>query len=386
MADEPIDNPSAATPAAEPTLSPPTVKLHYGAADRKVTPRRWVAIGRRWFRDTFSREQLLSSLRSLVWVLPLTVLIWIYAEREQVDEKAAQFPIEVKSGAPGEVARLPDGRSITVMATLKGPKARVGQAVEALQAGVPVQVFIGGGRPPGSHDVEIMPLIERDLRIGDNGLTVVSCEPKILRVDVDTIREDVLDVKIDPDLAARLLNGPALFDPPQVRVSAPSAAFANAKGRPYAEAILPPDMTTPGRHGPQSVQVKVHGLAGPDVTLRQASVRATVDVRDADERMELKSVPLTILILPELGKSFDVKLERDFILNVPVYGSPDAVRKLKSGELLPMLDAFVKITREDTAAGKGSRKVDFRLPEGIFIRESDKPTVSFTVTPDAAGG
>src|SRR6478672_4258814 len=39
---------------------------------------------RSWSRVTFSRESYLASMRSLVWVVPLTVLIWIYAEREQV--------------------------------------------------------------------------------------------------------------------------------------------------------------------------------------------------------------------------------------------------------------------------------------------------------------
>jgi len=118
-------------------------------AERKANARRWASVVRRWFRETFSREQLVSSLRSLIWVAPLTVLIWIYAEREQVEPATAQFPIEIRSGAPGQVAHLADSRGGTVLATIRGPKAKVSQAVEALQAGRPFKCSSGGAANRG---------------------------------------------------------------------------------------------------------------------------------------------------------------------------------------------------------------------------------------------
>src|SRR5207244_2887876 len=201
-------NPNSLNRRSEPTPSPVVLR----PAERRANARRWASVARRWFRDTFSREQLLSSLRSLIWVAPLTVLIWIYAEREQVEPATAQFPIEIRSGAPGQVAHLADSRGGTVLATIRGPKAKVSQAVEALQAGAPVQGFVGGGRQPGFHDIEIPTLIEADPRLRDNGLSVIGCTPPMIRVEVDTLREDQLDVKIRPDVAP-LLNGPPLFDP-----------------------------------------------------------------------------------------------------------------------------------------------------------------------------
>src|SRR5437867_4246258 len=277
MPDEPMPTPLSRRNPAPAGPAP----LSYRAAERTGTMRRWSAVARRWFRDTFNKEQLISGLRSLIWVAPLTVLIWIYAEREQVSWQSAEIQIEVRSGAPGQVAHLADSRGGTVMATIRGPKAKVGQAVEALQAGVPVQIFIGGGRQPGDHDVEIPALIERDPRLRDNGLSVIACKPNLLRVTVDTLQEDELDVKLPPDLRG-LLNGPGVFEPAKVRVSAPASAWQQApKGGAYVEAELPQEMRTPGRHGPTSVRIKAAGLAGPDVTLRQSSVTATVDVREA---------------------------------------------------------------------------------------------------------
>jgi hypothetical protein len=357
---------------------PSTVVLR--PAERKANGRRWASVVRRWFRDTFSREQLLSSLRSLIWVAPLTVLIWIYAEREQVEPATAQFPIEVRSGAPGQVAHLADSRGSTVLATIRGPKAKVSQAVEALQAGAPVQVFVGGGRQPGFHDIEIPTLIEADPRLRDNGLSVIGCTPPMIRVEVDTLREEPLDVRISPDVAP-LLNGAPLFDPPRVKVAAPASALDKARGTAYVEADLPPDQRSPGRHGPVSVRISVAGLSGPDVAPRQSSVMATFDVRDADERLELNRVPIRMLITQEIADAYRVIPDRKFDLSVPVYGPPDLIRQLKNGDLPVKPETYFSVTSADVTAGKGTRKLEYVLPEGIRMLNQDKKEITFTITP-----
>jgi hypothetical protein len=374
MADQPIENKLSRR------SEPATVVPLRPAAERKAGGKRSVALVRRWFRDTFSREQLLSSLRSLVWVAPLTVLIWIYAEREQVHKESALFSIEVRSGAPLQVARLADARGPMVTATISGPKAKVGLAVESLQSGVPVQVFIGGGRQPGLHDVEVLPLIEHDPRISENGLSVIACEPKILRVEVDAIQEESVDVVLPADVK-HLLNGPPVFDPPQVRVSAPSAAFPKARDALKAEAELQESMLTPGRHGPVSVRVKVPGLSGPDVTLRQSTVMATVDVKDADEKYVIVSMSVSMNITPENADPYKVTREPKFLNNVPVYGPPDKIAQLKLNQLTPIPQAIINITASEVAAKKGTQTPKYELPEGIYIREQDKQTVTFEVTP-----
>src|SRR3954467_3445784 len=74
------------------------------------TPNMW-----RW-RERFSRENVMNSLRTLAWVVPLTILIWIYAEREQLaTEPVVIIPIDVKTTAPNRVVTLisPADKNIT---------------------------------------------------------------------------------------------------------------------------------------------------------------------------------------------------------------------------------------------------------------------------------
>src|SRR5688500_925653 len=100
MADQSTPNlpPRAATAAAPTAPAQPSGKT----SERRSLGRRSSALVRRWARDTFNREQLLSSLRALAWVAPLTLLIWIYAEREQQLPGTARFQIVVKSADPNQ--------------------------------------------------------------------------------------------------------------------------------------------------------------------------------------------------------------------------------------------------------------------------------------------
>src|SRR5688500_2431792 len=103
----------------------PAERLSYAPVAVKSSRRAyWGAMGRRWARDTFSREQLISSLKSLAWVAPLTVLIWIYAEREQLAELAA-YPIsvQVKITDPRKVVTLLSPSDAQVLVELSGPRA-----------------------------------------------------------------------------------------------------------------------------------------------------------------------------------------------------------------------------------------------------------------------
>jgi hypothetical protein len=380
-----VDEPNHDAPSRRSDTPAAVVVVPIRPADRRSLPRRGAAVLRRWSRETFNREQLVSSLKSLVWVAPLTLLIWIYAEREQQKDQAATFQVEVRSGSPNQVARMADqggAQAATVSAVLHGPKARLGEVMDSLRAGVPIQVTIDAGRQPGLHDVEILQLIQRDPRLRDNNVTVTEIQPRMLRVEVDALQEQTLDVKVDPNVRLRL-NADPLFEPPQVRVSAPTAAFQKAMmaKRPlYAVATLPPEALTPGRHGPVSVRVTVPALGDPDVTLRQANVMATIDVGEAEEVYKIPSLPVFMVVTGETSDAYHVTYNPKFVPSVPVYGSPEKIQQLRANQLSPKPEARFSITNADALAGKGTQPLEYVLPEGITMRDEDKQKVTFEVT------
>jgi hypothetical protein len=91
---------------------------------------------RRWSARTFTMENLLSGLKTFAWVAPLTILIWVYAEREQVVQKEVTIPIAVKSTDPGRIVSLRPGDE-SIVAFIEGPRLAVDRVSELVtQPGV----------------------------------------------------------------------------------------------------------------------------------------------------------------------------------------------------------------------------------------------------------
>src|SRR3954469_15068187 len=137
-----VDESNHNTPSRRSDTPAAVVVVPIRPAERRSLPRRTAALLRRWFRETFNREQLVSSLKSLLWVAPLTLLIWIYAEREQQKDQGATFQVEDHSDSPSEGEQIADqggAQAATVSAVLDGHKARLGELMENLRAGAPIQ-------------------------------------------------------------------------------------------------------------------------------------------------------------------------------------------------------------------------------------------------------
>lgn len=372
MADQPTQ-----TPAPRTTPAPAGAKQ---PAQRSMV-RRSAALVRRWARDTFNREQVLSSLRALMWVAPLTLLIWIYAEREQQAVRTAQFQIVVKSADPTQVASFAaasDQNIQNVSATLKGPRARLEAATEKLDprsnAGA-VQIVIDGNRAPGQYEVDILAQIQKDYRLEGSGITIQDCTPRQVRIEVDRLEEVELEVKADPQ--ARFLS-PPIFDPPTVKVSAPAAAIRNASGGRYAKANLP--SLAPGPHTLKTVTVTVEGLGDGKAVPRPATVSAVIEVGQADVRFRIDSLPISPNVAVDLQAfaTHELQFER-FLSNVWVYGPPDKIRELQNGTLTPRPEATFKVADKDLGQQRVVAPIKYDLPEGIRLAEDAPRTITFNL-------
>src|SRR4051812_36261847 len=93
---------------------------------------------RRWWRTTFTREKLADAAKNLAWVGPLTLLIWIWAEREQTQEIGLNdVPVQVTSSDPNRYVELAQSGQNKVSLRLKGPQATLDRVRERLTSGIP---------------------------------------------------------------------------------------------------------------------------------------------------------------------------------------------------------------------------------------------------------
>src|SRR6059058_717573 len=105
--------------------------LDYASAWRSSASNYW----RRNFANV-TREQVISNLKTLAWVVPLTLLIWIYAEREQVASmKDVAVPFDLVSIDPNVSVSLSRTQDKNLLLELQGPQARLQDVLTALQRG-----------------------------------------------------------------------------------------------------------------------------------------------------------------------------------------------------------------------------------------------------------
>src|SRR5213595_2266122 len=151
----------------------PSSKLDY--QPRKI--RTWRDdVSAEWMRfiNGFTRDNIIGHLKTLAWVVPLTLLIWIYAEREQVARtKNVSVPIDPVVD-PSRIVTLIRPADRNVMLELEGPQANLQEVVQKLQAGefphglqLDIPMTFGADR---EHQIPALSLIQNQRIFRDKGI------------------------------------------------------------------------------------------------------------------------------------------------------------------------------------------------------------------------
>ena len=260
---------------------PPRSPLRRIAEDVGSSVRSWVA-------GTFTREQFVAAIKSLAWVAPLTLLIWIYAEREQLHTvPSVTVPIEVVHSDPSRVVTIEEPSDSHLLVTLKGPRGQV-EAVQEEFRDRPIPVPIELERDVDTGELTIRAeRVGMDRRFTERGVTVSNAQPGALRVRVDSVVEH--DVEVQPRMP--LPTGYQVkFVPPTVKIKLPAPALnvAIVQRRLIANVDLTashPDLVEARREGKTAVTIK-----GLPLTLAIDNKHARlVDVRSVTAEVSFKA-------------------------------------------------------------------------------------------------
>lgn len=342
---------------------------------------RFVPPARRWARQAFSRESLGNGLRSLGWVVPLTVLIWVYAEREQVKTETMSIPIDVVSKDADHVVTFADNAPQTVMATISGPKAKI-DAVRDLKDradAAPLRIEVNPGVGQGEQKVLAMRLADNKL-FADNAVTLTAAQPEWVPVYIDQIvvRNKV---PIKPPPGSTFLRDP-VFDPPTVSIRGPSraverveAVYADLKGR----------LDRQVSDGPK-VEFRDVGLKLPPdakrVTIADHPPVTAVVESERPEDYEIPAVRVRIDLPPGFLDGSKYRLNHNTtIFNVKVRGPKDAIAQLRQAGTVE-----ARLYIENKAAGPGVGKLKYDLPPQVQLVPDATPPppqeMSYTLQKD----
>jgi hypothetical protein len=325
------------------------------------------------------RQRVKRKLRTFLWVAPLTVLIWVYAEREQVTElNDVRVPIEVRSDSPDRIATIvSDERTVAV--DLSGPRANLDAVRDRLADGR-TRIEIVVSEPAGfNSDISIGDRIGKSDVFVRGGVAVGRTKPQSIRVRVEARVSKALPVRVrrtDP------IVGNISFEPDTITVSGPQSAF---------EALLPEQLVVyaemgkfigrpPGKYD-EIVAVSIP-LRGEHIGLDRPTVRAKVEITEAKTDL-LPSIPVSVL-LPALTLDRDkykVQCQELTLKNVKVTGPTEVVAALKEGKL--PASVVIELTADQLAA-PGEKTVqlkptDYRMPKDVTVLEPER-AVTVVVT------
>ena len=357
------------------------------ARRRSMATPAWV----RRMRYSFSREKLREFATTLGLVVPLTVLIWIWAEREQTLERDVQVTVDVRSRNPGTVVSLvrgdekPGPASVTV--NVSGPKVGVDSLLDAIsrdtgRGRISLEVNDDVGAD-GTRDVPIQPLLDQQNLFRDYGVTVRSTEPDTLKVRSDPVVTEELRPSLPDAIATRVES--IMTQPPTIRVRGSAAAIERLRkaGRLRAELDVAADRPELRDREPgQSVSLEnlpIRPLDAAGVTLEPSTV--TLATLKLSQTLEGELQAVVVNVSQPSGLKARVGLSPEVLPAVKIVGPPDVLRQLTLAEGNARPYASVRITRDDVIARTGTRRPTIEnLPPGVKAVEASIPEVSFDVS------
>jgi hypothetical protein len=359
---------------------------------RKIPYARRLPVGPR-------REKVLDVLKTLVWVIPLTILIWVYAEREQnVDLKNVTIPVRVVVNNSGKVVTL---RDAAITATVTGPHTNVQEFLRRLErTDQPVLVHaIDPGTPAGEIQIPAA-VLNDDPVLVRNGISLSDINPKSLQATVDDLVSEELPVRVPGKVTG--LEGEPRFTPDTVKVTAPRSLFDEAKrlqksDTPYLTVDLTKlgELKSPGTHDVSvplisGVFAAPHvRIAAPDVN-GALSVNAHFTVRQTLKTFKVRNVSIWPAGPSQWLRRHDVEIVgSDTFEEVILEGPPEKIDQLANESADPsqadLLYAYVNLGGVGDESGElPNRAVTFHFPEGTRLAPGQRNfAVTVRVTPRA---
>jgi hypothetical protein len=344
---------------------------------------------RSWAGSTFTREQFVAGLKSLAWVAPLTVLIWIYAEREQLyTVPSVTIPVKVVHSDPSRVVTVLEPLDKHLLVTIKGPRGEVEAVQEQFRtSGAPVEIELERDVKAGELTIRAE-RIGMDRRFTSRGVSVSNAQPGTLRVLVDDLVEH--EVPVVPKFSLPV-HYQVKFVPPTVKIKLPQDVYrvAMTDQKLVAYADLPPnhpDLAEATRSGRPSATIKDVPLTleiqNEHARLQDVKV-VTVEVNlKAQSTRTIPFVPLWMASTEDVRNKY-VITHPPTLTGVVVVGPEEALEKLMDPgyehppAIFKVSDADAQDAVARGEAGK-TAPIQFDLPQGVTVKQP-QPTATYKV-------
>ena len=336
-----------------------------------------------------SRRRFVDSAKTLLIVVPLTLLIWIYAERAQLQQPSVKVTLNFRVTDPTLTATLTEPATGDAMIGLSGPHGQIEQLRTQLDAEAVdhrLQLVLPASEASiGEKSIDLVRLLNDQPSIANSGVTVLKdgTIPSQVRVSVDRLVTRQAAVVKPGNLPQSLEN--VTFEPAVVMFTGPAPAM---------DAAFPPDNATVtvdlndvenqlaivGRN--RKLEVPLVLPAGGRVNAKVQRVTMSFDLSSQEIEDTIASVPIEVRRPIGQDGLTKVVIGRGVVVlnNVHIRGPADKVRECVSGtNPQSRITAVLSVNADDRTGRDNSKPVTFiNVPAGVKI-EREPYELPFTV-------
>jgi hypothetical protein len=324
----------------------------------------------------------------LLVVSLITVLIWVWADLA-LDEKLPVSNVTIsvaKSTNRSLLVSLNNERQTTLSinnVVLKGPASKIGEVRRKLNVGLLEFEFFfdpeaEGTTEPGSHLLNIPDFLRKSEQIKKLGLTVETCEPENVTVNVVKLVKKSLAVQCLDE--SKIPLKAESIEPANVEMFVPDdwqgeklIAYAQLTRREISQAML-------------AAISKVPYIELPAGQLRQSTTAVEVKMPPAEELLKdytITTATLGLSLSENLQGKYKVQVTNlsEVMSPIAIKATPEAKQAYESMRYQVILEIDDKDVKTDSprgeATGECRREVVYNFPEEFVSREE----ISLNQTP-----
>ncbi|MCD6365460.1 MAG: hypothetical protein J7M14_06250 [Planctomycetes bacterium] len=320
----------------------------------------------------FSRQWWFEGMHTAFWVIAVTVLVWVYADREYTGEMNIKARIRLTVGKNDRVT-LTHSSDVPVDFKVRGYNKVLEQFKRRLIRDSMIEYDVSD-LGAGDHEIEPAEILKSTPGLEKARLVVLSSSMKAIPFTLEELQERTLQVSFE-SVGATPVKGSIQIDPPQIAVRATVAAWAKidlAEDSPKLRTVQMDLQGTAAGTRQETLNI-VPIIAGEPVRPEVTQVTVTFEI---SERTGKEQIPIAVRVLDpplwlEDGTWSRYTLNRkdhsEWLPQITVRGPRidlDKIRARKSE-----IDAYVALTEDDKKPIKSwlARKVTIRFPDDLDV-------------------
>jgi len=234
-----------------------------------------------------TRRWWFGRIRNALWILLVSVLIWIYADMQHTETQEITAYVVLYTTNPDQTITSPT--RIKVVFTLVGSRKNL-EAFRDKHSNRDLLKFDLAKAGPGSGGaIPTLKILRQTPDLVKLGLSVQSVSPETIEVRLDEVVEHDVPVEFVP--TGRAIAGPPTVTPPRIKIRVPQTVWARILNRTGSKPKL------------QSVPVDLRGYEpGKSVTIKNVKLQDQI----AGEAVALTGTT-TVSVTAKIGQHTDVK-------------------------------------------------------------------------------